>query len=257
MLPLERQEKILEIIKDKGVVSVVELVEALGVSHMTIRRDIQRLEQLNVLASVSGGVALPQRTRLLNEPSHRDKTLMFPQEKEAIGLAALKHIPANSTVYLDAGTTMLALAENLVERQDLLIITNDFAIANLMIERGQCELIHTGGRLCRENQSTVGHLTAKMLENLFIDVAFISASSWNLRGLSTPNENKAIVKQTVAKVSEKCILLSDSSKYGKMANYLILPLSELDVIISDDRLSGSVVNQLNALNVDVELATTR
>ncbi|PMC12174.1 DeoR family transcriptional regulator, partial [Klebsiella aerogenes] len=55
MLPLERQEKILEIIKDKGVVSVVELVEALGVSHMTIRRDIQRLEQLNVLASVSGG----------------------------------------------------------------------------------------------------------------------------------------------------------------------------------------------------------
>ena len=144
MLPLERQEKILEIIKDKGVVSVVELVEALGVSHMTIRRDIQRLEQLNVLASVSGGVALPQRTRLLNEPSHRDKTLMFPQEKEAIGLAALKHIPANSTVYLDAGTTTLALAENLVERQDLLIITNDFAIANLMIERGQCELIHTG-----------------------------------------------------------------------------------------------------------------
>ncbi|OOL21298.1 DeoR family transcriptional regulator, partial [Klebsiella aerogenes] len=122
------------------------------------------------------------------EPSHRDKTLMFPQEKEAIGLAALKHIPANSTVYLDAGTTTLALAENLVERQDLLIITNDFAIANLMIERGQCELIHTGGRLCRENQSTVGHLTAKMLENLFIDVAFISASSWNLRGLSTPNE---------------------------------------------------------------------
>ncbi|PWS15715.1 DeoR family transcriptional regulator, partial [Klebsiella pneumoniae] len=57
--------------------------------------------------------------------------------------------------------------------------------------------------------------------------------------------------------SEKCILLSDSSKYGKMANYLILPLSELDVIISGDRLSGSVVNQLNALNVDVELATTR
>ena len=50
---------------------------------------------------------------------------------------------------------------NLVERQDLLIITNDFAIANLMIERGQWELIHTGGRLCRENQSTVGHLTAK------------------------------------------------------------------------------------------------
>ncbi|MFK3703880.1 DeoR family transcriptional regulator [Raoultella sp. BIGb0138] len=253
MLPLERQEKILGIIKDKGVVSVGELVDALGVSHMTIRRDIQRLEQLNALASVSGGVALPQRTRLLNEPSHRDKTLMFPQEKEAIGLAAMSHIPQNSTIYLDAGTTTLALARKLVDRKDLLIVTNDFAIANLMIEQGQGELIHTGGRLCRENQSTVGHLTAVMLENLFIDVAFISASSWNLRGLSTPNEDKAIVKQSVARVSEKCILLSDSSKYGKMANFLVLPLSELDLIISDVGLSGAVA-QLADLKVAVELA---
>ncbi|MCS2149975.1 DeoR/GlpR family DNA-binding transcription regulator [Scandinavium manionii] len=253
MLPLERQEKILGIIKDKGVVSVGELVNALGVSHMTIRRDIQRLEQLNALASVSGGVALPQRTRLLNEPSHRDKTLMFPQEKEAISLAAMHHIPRNSTVYLDAGTTTLALARKLVNHKDLLIVTNDFAIANLMIEQGQGELIHTGGRLCRENQSTVGHLTAVMLENLFIDVAFISASSWNLRGLSTPNENKAIVKQAVARVSEKCILLSDSSKYGKMANFRVMPLTELDLIISDEGLSDSV-EQLTSQKIAVELA---
>lgn len=93
MLPLERQEKILEIIKDKGVVSVVELVEALGVSHMTIRRDIQRLEQLNVLASVSGGVALPKRTRLLNEPSHRDKTLMFPRKRRLLVWRRLSIFP--------------------------------------------------------------------------------------------------------------------------------------------------------------------
>ena len=102
-------------------------------------------------------------------------------------------------------------------------------------------------------ESTVGHLTAVMLENLFIDVAFISASSWNLRGLSTPNENKAIVKQAVARVSEKCILLSDSSKYGKMANFRVMPLTELDLIISDEGLSDSV-EQLTSQKIAVELA---
>lgn len=245
MLPIERQEKILRLVTDKGVVSVAELMAELAVSHMTIRRDIQRLERSHAIVSVSGGIALPERSRLLREPSHLDKTLMFSQQKAAIARLALEQIKPDSTLYLDAGTTTLALARLLLEREDLLVVTNDFVITNLLAEQGRCQLIHTGGTLCRENRSAVGHFAASMVKNLFIDVAFISASSWNLRGLSTPNENKAAVKAAVAQVSERRILLCDSSKYGRVANYLALPLTKLELIISDSGLSQDAVDALH------------
>ncbi len=186
---------------------------------------------------------------------------MFPREKGRLLVwRRLSIFPRTAPSIWMPGPRRSHWPKNPVERQDLLIITNDFAIANLMIERGQCELIHTGGRLCRENQSTVGHLTAKKCWRTCLSMSRLFRRHHGIcADCRRPTKNKAIVKQTVAKVSEKNVsLLSDSSKiWKKMANYLILPLSELDVIISDDRLSGSVVNQLNALNVDVELATTR
>ncbi|QKJ85541.1 DeoR family transcriptional regulator [Paramixta manurensis] len=239
MLPIERQQQILQTVTEKGVVSLTELMECFQVSHMTIRRDIQKLESVNAIAIVSGGIALPERQRLLAEPSHQDKTILYPREKEAIGAEALRLIPANSSIYLDAGTTTLALAHALAGRDDLLIVTNDFVIAAFITEHTRCQMIHTGGTLCRENRSCVGALAAEMLKNLFIDIAFISASCWNQRGISTPNEDKVAVKKAVAAVSSQRVLLADASKYGKIANYLALPLTAFDAIISDSHLPAA------------------
>ncbi|AUG98943.1 DeoR/GlpR transcriptional regulator [Prodigiosinella confusarubida] len=252
MIPVERHQKILSLITERGVVSISELMETLGVSHMTVRRDVQKLEQDGLLLSVSGGVRSPER--LAAEPSHQDKSVMFSQQKDAIGRLAAQQIPHNSCIYLDAGTTTLSLARQLAARDDLLIVTNDFVIAGFLIESSQCRMIHTGGTLCRENCSCVGEAAAQALRNLFIDIAFVSASSWSLRGLSTPNEDKVAVKRAIVAASSKRILLSDTSKYGRIATYLATPLTVFDSIITDDGLPIAAQDALRKIDVEVLVA---
>ncbi|PVZ82859.1 DeoR family transcriptional regulator [Serratia sp. S1B] len=234
MIPVERHQQIVALVAQRGVVSIAELAERLDVSHMTVRRDIQKLEQLGTVVTVSGGVQSTERLTI--EPSHQDKEALFSPQKAAIGQLAAQQIPINSCIYLDAGTTTLALARQINHRDDLTVVTNDFVIATYLLEQSQCKLIHTGGTVCRENRSCVGEAVAFALRNLFIDQAFISASSWSMRGLSTPNEDKVIVKKAIVEASRRRILLSDSSKFGKVATYLALPISALDVIITDDQL---------------------
>ena len=252
MIPVERHQQILALVADRGVVSIAELTERLGVSHMTIRRDVQKLEEQGAVLSVSGGVR--SADRLAAEPSHLTKSALYNEEKRAIGRTAARQIPRNSCIYLDAGTTTLALAREVVDRDDLLVVTNDFMVANLLMEASQCRVIHTGGTVCRENRSCVGGSAARSLRHLAIDIAFISASCWGPRGLFTPDEDKVMVKQAVSEVSSKRVLLSDSSKYNRIATFLALPLESFDRVVTDTHLSESARELLSAGSCELILA---
>ncbi|OMQ25759.1 DNA-binding transcriptional repressor YgbI [Serratia oryzae] len=252
MIPVERHQQILALVSERGVVSIAELTERLGVSHMTIRRDLQKLEEQGAVLTVSGGVQSAERVAM--EPSHQDKEGMFSQQKAAIGQLAARQIPINSCIYLDAGTTTLALARQIGDRDDLTVVTNDFVIAAYLLEHSQCKLIHTGGTVCRENRSCVGAAAAQALSHLFIDLAFISASSWSMRGLSTPSEDKVMVKKAIVEASRRCILLSDTSKHGKVATYLALPISAFDAIITDSNLPEAVQAAIRQANITLLMA---
>jgi len=252
MIPIERHQQILALVAERGVVSIAELTERLGVSHMTIRRDVQKLEEQGAVLSVSGGVR--SADRLAAEPSHQTKTTLYNAEKNAIGRYAAQHIPRNSCIYLDAGTTTLALARELLDRDDLLVVTNDFMVTNLLMEASDCRVIHTGGTVCRDNRSCVGESAARSLRHLAIDIAFISASCWGPRGLFTPDEDKVMVKQTVSEVSSKRVLLSDSSKYNKIATFLALPLARFDSIVTDTQLSTAARSALSEGRWELVLA---
>lgn len=251
MIPLERQRQILQFINSNGVASINFLAKELNVSHMTIRRDIQKLEEEGKVTSVSGGVQSLERLTI--ELPHNDKSKLFHDQKSAIGIAAAQIISKGSTVYLDAGTTTLEIAYQIVEREDLLVVTNDFIIAHFLSQSGKCEIIHIGGSVCKENFSTAGSLAAECLKNLSIDIAFISTSSWNLKGLTTPNENKIPVKKAILEASQKNILVTDSSKYGKFATFFVYPLTSFDKIICDKALSENVVERVSGLNVELVL----
>ena len=218
MIPIERHQRILALVEQRGAVSINELTEILGVSHMTIRRDVSKLEEQGLLVSVSGGVRAV--SRLAAEPSHLVK------------------------IYLDAGTTTLALARAILDRNDLQVVTNDFEITQLLIDASQCGVIHTGGTLCRENRSCVGESAARTLRHLAIDTAFISASGWDSRGIFTPDENKVTVKETVSQVSARSILLCDSSKYNQVATFMALPLTRFTTIITDRHLSDAAASHI-------------
>ena len=236
MIPIERHQRILALVEQRGAVSINELTEILGVSHMTIRRDVSKLEEQGLLVSVSGGVRAV--SRLAAEPSHLVKSTLQSEEKQAIGALAASHIAKNSCIYLDAGTTTLALARAILDRNDLQVVTNDFEITQLLIDASQCGVIHTGGTLCRENRSCVGESAARTLRHLAI------ASGWDSRGIFTPDENKVTVKETVSQVSARSILLCDSSKYNQVATFMALPLTRFTTIITDRHLSDAAASHI-------------
>lgn len=249
MIPAERHKTILSLLSEHEVISINELADRLKVSHMTIRRDIAKLEEKEKVISVSGGVQLTQV--LYSEPSHDVKAALHPEEKSSIGQIASQLVPPNSTVYLDAGTTTLEIAHHLTEREDLLVITNDFVIASYLSRFSRNELYHTGGCVDKSNQSCVGSKAADFLSGMNIDIAFISTSSWNLNGISTPSEPKVVVKKAVSAAAQKNVLVSDSSKYGKVATFHALSIEHFQTIITDSDFPASVQKELEDKGIEV------
>lgn len=252
MIPAERQTLIVARLTGRGVLSIAELTELLGVSHMTVRRDIQQLEREGRVMSVAGGVRLPEKIAF--EPSHLAKATMAHAQKAAIGRRALAMVGPGAVIYLDAGTTTLEIAQGLAGREDLVVVTNDFVIAGFLGRESRCRLYHTGGEVERENRSCVGDPAAEAIRRFNFDIAFISTSSFGLRGVSTPSENKVAVKRAVAQSAARSILVTDSSKYGRFGTFNAVPLEALSAIVIDSGLPESVCTAIRARGIALHLA---
>lgn len=252
MIPLERQRSILGILDERGSVSVNDLAEALDVSHMTVRRDIHRLEELGRVVSVAGGVSRPERLAL--DRSHAVKEGLQQAQKLAIARAAADQVQPGNVVFLDAGTTTLAIAQVLAAVPNLVFVTNDLTIALSLSERSESEVYFAGGALDRANLASDGSLTARMIAQFNVDVAFMSTSSFDLRGTSVPADAKLVVKHAIKSASARTILASDSSKYGRVASLLAIKLTDLDGIITDSGLPESAVENIRSSGIPLVLA---
>lgn len=254
MIPLERQRAILKIVGERGSVSINDLVESLDVSHMTVRRDIHRLEELGRVVSVPGGVSRPERLAL--DRSHADKEGLQRTEKLAIARAAVEQVRPGNAVFLDAGTTTLAIAQNLVSIPNLVIITNDLTIALTLSEGSESELYFAGGALDRANLASDGSLTARMIAHFNPDVAFMSTSSFDLRGTSVHSDAKLAVKQAIHDSAARTILASDSTKYGRVASLRAVKLTDLDGIITDSGLPDSAAEKIRTSGIPLTLVNS-
>lgn len=256
MIPAARQQQILHYLVKKKIADIHELINLLNVSHMTVRRDIQKLEEMGRVVSVTGGVALA--TQITGEPSHADKRDMQVMEKSGIAKVAETLVGDASTLYLDAGTTTLALARRIAETgrncEKMLFITNDLVVGTYITENIRCRLYFVGGMVDMENRSCVGDGAAMPLKQLNIDVAFLSTPSWNMRWLSIPDQDKSLVKKAVVESSTRKFLLSDSSKYGKVGAFKSVPLSCFDGIVTDGGLPEKIRESLEQQGIEVLLA---
>ena len=221
MIPTERRNKIAELVRMKGSLSLQEIASTLHVSLITVRRDIKQLKDLGVLSSVFGGVKAVDR--ILSEPQREYFAKRAIPQKLAIASLAKNYVIPNSCIYLDSGTTTYAIAELLLDRSDITVITNDLAITDLLLRNSKCKIILTGGLVSRDNSSCIGESARKTLLSYNIDVAFISTTSWNERGIATSAEQKITAKRALVECSQKRILVCDSLKFGTIATYVALP----------------------------------
>lgn len=253
LIPEQRRESIVEHLQRERVLSYRQLTELLGVSQMTVRRDVAALEDAGRVSATAGGAKLA--SRLVEEPSRAVKQEADVAEKEAIAREAAALVHDHMTVYLDAGTTVQAMRRHLDDVSDLTVVTNDLATVQAFLDHPTADLICVGGRVDRANQSTMGRLTGVALAELSLDLAFVSSSSWDLaHGVTTPVEAKIEAKRAALAVAERTVLVAASSKYGRFGRYRALRLDELDGVITDDALGDEAAAALRDAGVDLRLA---
>ena len=246
-----RLDKIVAYLKNHTLVTVEQLVDAVEASPATIRRDLIKLDEQGVISRSHGGVAL--RRFEPSQPTTNEKQLRSPAEKRAIARFAASMVQAGDAVVLDAGTTMLELAKCLTHLP-LRVITVDLHIALFLSEFRQIEVTIVGGRIDDSSQSCIGEFGRKMLRSVYPDIAFMSCNSWSVeKGVTTPTEEKAGLKQEIIANAQRKSLLADSSKYGAHSLCNVAPLSRFTDIITDGGLPLPVQAELKAQSVALTL----
>ena len=230
----ERRERVKQIVKSRHAVRVEELKAELGVSTATIRRDLHELEEEGEIRRVHGG-AVSVDIRPI-EARFEAKVATHPEAKQRIAERAVAMIEPDSKIYLDAGSTCLELARLLAPRTDITIVTNSLPAMVELAGQGP-RLIVIGGELRSLSQALVGPLSTKVLDELYLDHAFVGTFSLSLdAGLTTTDPAEAFTKEYVLTRTREAVLLVDGSKIGTRSFAQAGRLDQIDVVITDAEL---------------------
>jgi DeoR family transcriptional regulator, aga operon transcriptional repressor len=251
-----RDEQILKLLLQKGSVTVEELIERLGASAPSIRRDLTRLEQKGLIRRTHGGATLVQE--LLYRPFRYDAAFQsrqqrFVKEKRHIGLAAAGLVAENETVGLTAGTTTTWVARSLRHRNNLTIITNAVNIGMELCNMPGLKIHLTGGYVHWPwSFSLIGAAAVDYLGNTFLDKLFLSVSGIDpSRGTTTNESDEALTFRAMVKQAKEVIVVADSSKLGVVTSSLICPIEDVDVLVTDDAASEEMTETFRSRSVRV------
>lgn len=242
-----RRNEILAQLKTAGSVSVNALSRLFAVSESTIRRDLESLEQEGT-ERFHGGIKIAREERRFEEKNATSASL-----KEAIARRAAAMVRDGQTVFLNAGTTTLALYRQLKNR-DLCIVTNNVAIT-ADPEPGRAELILVGGQYRAKSRSLVGGLASSGLAQIFAHICFLGANGVSEeRGLTTLLLLEAEVNRAMGERAERVVCIADSSKIGVDAGFVSWPMEKLSALITDPGADAALLDRLRRRHIEVVLS---
>lgn len=252
LLAVERQRIILSILEREGVVRNAELRELLNVSMVTIRSDLRELESAGECEIIWGG-AISKKPSVDREILLDQRSELNPDHKKRIGQRAAQIVEVGQTIIVDAGTTTVELVHHLSHDLEYLrIVTPALNVAWAASYFPNVELVMTGGILRNLTRSLVGPQAMRSLETINADWVFLATGGFSLQhGVTTGNILEVEVKRTMTRQANRVALLADSSKYGKILSLNVLPLQELDLLITDVGLTDEDAAQIAALGTEV------
>lgn len=255
LIPEQRQQALLRLLRAEGVLSIRSLTELLNVSHMTVRRDIAALEEAGLVASVQGGVRLADWASREPPRERGSRAQLEVPRKRAVAELAATFVEDDMVIFLDAGTTCQSVVPYLSGRKNLTVVTNDFYVVTSLFDYPNIETIHTGGLVDVPSGSSCGRLAAETLTSINLDLFFLSTGTWSMsRGVTTPSLDKVEVKLAALRSASACFLLADSTKFGTFSKFLVTPLEKLDAVVTDDELPPEVQEGIRNLGVNIHVA---
>lgn len=248
MLVDQRRDEILQLVEQQGFVSLHELMERLGASESTVRRDLEYLDEVGQIRRTRGGAAYTGEHITSFEERH---TTALPQ-KQRIARAVANEIESGETVLLDGGTTTLEVARCLAGKS-LQVVTNSLPIANLLVNQPNIELIFIGGYLYPRTGVALGSLAAAALSGLHVQRLILSTGGITEKGLFNSNTLLVDCERQMIDAAEEVWVAADSGKFGRSALAYLCPLSAATRMFVDSGLSDkwrSVITDAGArLNV--------
>ena len=252
MFAEERKQRILEALERDQAVKVSELSTLLQVSEASIRRDLQELEESELLKRTHGG-AIANYTAAFELPL-AEKEDRYKAEKTSIARAAVGLIQEGDTVILDSGSTTLQIARQLKQRRNITVVTNSLHIA-LELAASNLEVVLMGGSLRQKILSLVGPITESALAGLHVDKLFLATNGIDLeKGLTTPNLIEAQTKKAMLNSAKEVIVVADRSKFGCTAFSHICGLGRMNYLITDESPPAPFLSALEERGVKVLIA---
>jgi len=242
MIPAERRQKMLEFIEKNGSATINQLSGEFGVSEMTVHRDLHFLETTGLVQKKYGGV-IASAYQVETDFNRRLKT--YPEQKDRIGRIASSMIKNSDSIIFDASTTTLAILPYLSNLKNLTIFTTSTAALSRLSNTTNSEIHSCGGMVYNGTDCLVGPSTISFINNIHVDKCFISASGICYpEGITDPISFIADVKRSMAKSSKEVIVCIDRSKFGRLSRFNILPLEEIDLVITDAEVDSLCVKEL-------------
>ncbi len=246
---------ILEAVREHGGVRVADLVERLGVSEMTVRRDIGELSRRGLVTRVHGGAAAVGG-RSSEEPGFAAKSALEVEAKRAIAAAAAELVEPGASVALSAGTTTAEVARALREKPGLTVVTNSPRVADLLHDPADHArtVVLTGG-VRTPSDALVGPVARAGLRDLHVDLLFLGVHGFDTAaGLSTPNLSEAETDRALMAAAARVVVVADSSKWGVVGLMSFAGLDAVDVLVTDRGLDAGAHPEITELVGELVLA---
>src|SRR4051812_28293697 len=246
MLARQRQALILDRVREDGAVRVADLVRDLGVSDMTIRRDLEILDERGLLEKVHGGATSISGSAVF-EPGFAVKSSLQQAEKDAIADAAVGLAEPGMAVAVSAGTTTYALAQRLANVPGITVVTNSIPVADVLHRPGRPDqtIILTGG-VRTPSDALVGPFAGAALRTVHVDLVFVGVHGMDPHsGFTCPNLLEADTDRALIEAGRTLVVVADHSKWGVIGISSIARLDQADVLITDSGLEPEARAVLN------------
>ncbi|WP_158746919.1 DeoR/GlpR family DNA-binding transcription regulator [Acidisphaera sp. L21] len=243
-----RQTAIIGRLREAGFLGVAEVARDLGVSEMTVRRDLRQLEATRAVNLVHGGASLPMEER---DASFQARTGVDAEAKRRIAVGASTLVGARDAIAIDAGTTTLAMAWQLPEPFAGCVVTHSVPVIDHLMQRTELRLIALGGDLHRPSRAFVGQMTVDGCAGLRVRSLFLGAAAMDERGVYVDADVERPTKLALMAAADRVILLADHSKAGRSAPVLLCGLERISTLVTDARPPIPVGQRLKHYGVEV------
>ena len=231
MNSIERKDYILTILDTKHSVRINELSKELKVTRETIRRDLYTLEDEGRIKKIHGGAVLESPS---GETDYEKRKIEKRLEKERIAKTAVSYIEEGDSIYLDYGTTTLALAQEIAKLKNITVVTNTIPIINTLIKNKTIDILMPGGVVRNNESSLFGQFALNNICDIFITIGFFGCSGIDHKAAVTSHHmGEVLISKQMIQQSQTTILLADQSKFGNIAFNRTANFEEIDIVVTD------------------------